>query len=123
MKANTPQTRKAKGRRLTQEVCFQIWAYIQRWWGPLNASDVKTVPSGVQGVDVWLSEAAQSYFPFSVECKNQEALNIWACLKQAEKNTSHDTVPLLVFKRNGSKIYACLPFDDFLLSLGRAKVS
>ena len=52
-------------------------------------------------------------FPFSVECKNQEKLNIWSALEQAEDN-SNNHIPLVVFKRNRSKTYAVLEFDSLL---------
>ena len=39
---------------------------------------------GDSGEDILLSPAARKLFPFSVECKNQEKLNIWSSLEQAE---------------------------------------
>ena len=44
---------------------------------------------------------------------NQEQLNIWKSMEQAEKNCEGLT-PLLIFKRNGTKIYAALEISDFL---------
>jgi len=52
-------------------------------------------------------------FPFSVECKNQEKLNIWSSLEQAEINSGKHA-PLVIFKRNRSKTYAVLEFDKLL---------
>ena len=43
----------------------------------------------------------------------QEKLNIWDSLKQAESNAGKHT-PLLVFKRNRSKIYATIEFERLL---------
>ena len=51
--------------------------------------------------------------PFAFECKNQEKLNIWESLKQAESN-SQKGKPVLVFKRNRSKTYAVLEIQDFI---------
>ena len=48
-----------------------------------------------------------------MECKNQEKLNIWGALEQAEEN-SGDHAPLVIFKRNRSKTYAVLEFDKLL---------
>jgi hypothetical protein len=69
-----------------------------------------------------LSPAAQWVFPFYVECKNQEALNIWTALEQAEKGALRDSlnrppkyeIPLVIFRRNSTKPYAVLPFNDFM---------
>ena len=63
--------------------------------------------------DVLLSPAARKLFPFAVECKNQEKLNIWSSLEQAETNSGKH-IPLLVFKRNRSKTYAVLEFGKLL---------
>ena len=63
--------------------------------------------------DILLSPAARRLFPFSVECKNQEKLNIWSSLEQAETNSGKHT-PLLIFKRNRTKTYAVLEFDKLL---------
>lgn len=68
---------------------------------------------GEHGMDVQLSPSARKHFPFAIECKNQEALNIWKSLEQAENNCEGLT-PLLIFKRNKSKIYATLEITDFL---------
>ena len=64
-------------------------------------------------MDVQLSPSARKIFSFAIECKNQEALNIWKSLEQAEANCE-GLVPLLIFKRNKSKIYATLEISDFL---------
>ena len=68
---------------------------------------------GASGEDILLSPAARKLFPFSVECKAQEKLNIWSALEQAEENSSGHT-PLLIFKRNRTKTYAVLEFDKLL---------
>jgi len=68
---------------------------------------------GDSGEDILLSPAARKLFPFSVECKNQEKINIWSSLEQAETNSGKHT-PLLVFKRNRSKTYAVLQLDDLM---------
>jgi hypothetical protein len=52
-----------------------------------------------------LSPAARNLFPYSVEAKNVEKLNIWSALDQAAENSREDSNPLLFFKRNRSKLY------------------
>ena len=44
---------------------------------------------------------------------NQEKINIWESLNQAEEN-SGDYPPVLIFKRNRSKTYAVLELEDFI---------
>ena len=68
---------------------------------------------GMSGEDIVLSPAAKKVIPYSIECKNQERLNLWGSLEQAEGN-SQDRQPVLVFKRNRSKVYVALDFEHFL---------
>ena len=68
---------------------------------------------GAGGVDVKLSEKAAKEFPFSVECKNVERLQIWNALEQAEAN-KEDLDAMVVFKRNRSKVYCVIEFDKLL---------
>ncbi len=68
---------------------------------------------GESGEDIKLSPAAQKLIKCSFECKNQEKLQIWKSLEQAEENCN-DREPVLVFKRNHSKTYAVINFNYFL---------
>jgi len=67
----------------------------------------------MSGEDIVLSPAAKKVIKYSFECKNQERLNLWKSLEQAETNCE-DRNPVLVFKRNRSKIYVALEFDHFI---------
>lgn len=98
---------KAKGRRLALEVKTLLHKHVP----VLDGDDIRVTPSGVPGVDIQFSPHAKHFYPISIECKNQESLQIWAALAQAETNTEKDTAPVLFFKRNNSKIYACLDAD------------
>ena len=79
----------------------------------LEPDDIRSAIMGESGEDIKLSPAARKLIPYSFECKNQEALNIWSSLEQAEIN-SDKHIPLVVFKRNRSKTYAVLEFDKLL---------
>ena len=68
---------------------------------------------GMSGEDIVLSPAAKKAIRYSFECKNQERLNLWKSLEQAESNCE-DRSPVLVFKRNRSKTYVALEFDHFI---------
>ena len=101
---------KNKGKRLQNKIRDLI---LEKFNAKLELDDVRSITMGDSGEDILLSPAARRLFPFSVECKNQEKLNIWSALVQAEEN-SGDHAPLVIFKRNRSKTYAVLEFDKLL---------
>lgn len=80
----------------------------------LPPEDVKPAVMGESGADIKLSASAKEVFPFSLECKNQERLNIWQALEQAEGNSGFNLYPAVIFKRNHSEIYIAMEFEDFL---------
>ena len=100
---------KNKGKRLQNKVRDLILEKFKK----LESDDVRSTTMGDSGEDVLLSPAARKLFPFSVECKNQEKLNIWSALEQAEEN-SKKHIPMVIFKRNRSKTYAVLEFKELL---------
>ena len=102
---------KNKGKRLQNDVRDLILETFKE----LEPDDVRSTTMGDSGEDVLLSPAARKLFPFSVECKNQEKLNIWSSLEQAEDNAGPH-IPLLVFKRNRSKTYVAMNID-YLMDL------
>jgi len=107
--AKTVQSRKAKGRKLQQYVADKI----RKLFSELTERDVKSTPMGVSGDDIQLSEAAAKKFPFSIEAKNTEKLNIWAALEQSVSENRKLT-PLVIFKRNRSDVFCAMKFDDLL---------
>lgn len=110
-----PSSAKAKGRRLQQEVRDAILAAFPT----LEPGDVRSTSMGASGEDILLSPAAFRLVPFAIECKNQEALNIWAALAQAAEHSPQEN-GIVVFKRNKSMTYVALRFDHFLELLQRA---
>ena len=100
---------KAKGRRLQQKVRDLLLETFTE----LEPDDIRSTSMGVSGEDLQLSPAARKLIPFAIECKNQEKLNVWDSLKQAEEN-SGDYSPVLIFKRNRSKTYAVVNIDKFI---------
>ena len=79
----------------------------------IHPEDIKTadVSMGESGEDIIM--ARQARFPFSVECKAHERLNMRDAIKQAEDN-SGDHTPIVIFKRNRSKTYVTIELDNFL---------
>ena len=100
---------KAKGRRLQQKVRDLLLETFTE----LEPDDIRSTSMGVSGEDLQLSPAARKLIPFAIECKNQEKLNVWDSLKQAEEN-SGDYDPVLIFKRNRSKTYAVINIEKFI---------
>ena len=100
---------KAKGRRLQNKIRDLLLEEFKE----LEPDDIRTAIMGETGEDIKLSPAARRKIPYSFECKNQEKLNIWESLKQAEEN-SGDYPPVLIFKRNRSKTYVTLELEEFL---------
>ena len=74
---------KAKGRRLQQKVRDLLLETFTE----LEPDDIRSTSMGVSGEDLQLSPAARKLIPFAIECKNQEKLNVWDSLKQAEENS------------------------------------
>ena len=104
-----PRSAKNKGKRLQNKVRDLLLETFNQ----LEPDDVRSITMGDSGEDILLSPAARRLFPFSVECKNQEKLNIWSALEQAEDNSGNH-IPLVIFKRNRTKTYAVLEFDNLL---------
>lgn len=104
---------KAKGRRGQQLVREMILTHFP----DLYPEDVLSTQMSGTGTDIKLSHAAKQKFPYSIEVKTQEKINIWASLKQAESNTSEDTNSILFFKRNNSKMYVTIEADHFFFLL------
>ena len=103
-------SRKSKGRRLQNKIRDLL---LEHFSDELENDDIRCAIMGESGEDLKLSPAARKLIPYSFECKNQEKLNIWDSLEQAEKN-SDGYDPVLIFKRNRSKTYVVLEISDFL---------
>ena len=91
------QSAKAKGRRL------------QQWFRDLlieklgvHPEDIESRSMGAGGEDLIMARAAREKFPYSIECKNQEAINIWKSYEQAKENAG-EYEPIVVLKRNNVK--------------------
>jgi len=79
----------------------------------LETNDIESQVMGMSGEDIVLSPAAKRAIKYSFECKNQERLNLWKSLEQAESNCDNRH-PVLVFKRNRTKTYVAIEFDHFI---------
>lgn len=108
-------SRKQKGRSL-QKMIVQT---ILRFFPSLTTNEVSSRSMGAPGTDILLSESALKLFPYSCESKNQETLNVWAAIGQAESNRKRGTEPLVIIKRNHIQAYAVIPFEHFMELVSR----
>jgi len=112
----TPASAKQKGRLAQQHVAKRICETFS-----LLECDVKSLPMGSQGADVWLSSEALRKFPFAIEVKKQEKLNVHEAFLQAIEHWKKvgdeygpEIYPLLVHSKNRSEVLATLRLDDLL---------
>lgn len=111
MVATTPQSRKSKGRSFQQYVV----AEILKKYVDLTPHDVWSISMGASGLDIKLSEAAREVFPFGVECKRKESINVHNDFKQARANANKENLfPLLVSKRNHESALVTMEFKTFM---------
>jgi len=102
-----PQSAKAKGRML------------QKWFTQLlieeldlDPDDLESRPMGSGGEDIIMGKQSREVFPYSIECKNQEAVNVWKAYAQAEQNCK-GYEPLVVIKRNHHKPLVLIDAEHF----------
>ena len=102
------QSAKSKGRRL------------QQWFRDLlieklnvHPEDIESRSMGAGGEDLIMARSARKKFPYSIECKNQEKVNIWDAYEQAEEN-SKNYEPIVVLKRNNTKPLVLIDADYFV---------
>jgi hypothetical protein len=105
-----PQSAKAKGRRLQQWVRDQLIEQLE-----VHPEDIESRSMGAGGEDLIMARDARQKFPFSIECKNQEKLNIWDAYEQACAN-SGDYEPIVFIKKNGKKPLVVLDAEYFIRS-------
>ena len=92
-----PQSAKAKGRRLQQQFRELLIEELG-----IHPEDIESRSMGAGGEDLIMARAARQKFPYSIECKNVEKLNVWEAYKQAEEN-SKNYEPVVVMKKNNHK--------------------
>ena len=103
-----PQSAKAKGRRLQQDVRNRLIEELD-----VHPEDIESRSMGASGEDLIMARAARAKFPCSIECKNQEKVNVWESYKQAESNCK-DYEPIVVLKRNKHKPLVLVDAEYFV---------
>jgi hypothetical protein len=102
------QSAKAKGRNLQKWVVNKLIETFE-----IHPEDIKSCSMGAGGEDVVMARAAREKFPFSVECKNVERLNVWEAYDQAKANCN-GYEPLVIMKKNHKKPLVVLDAEHFI---------
>ena len=102
------QSAKAKGRRLQQWFRDLLIEKLD-----IHPEDIESRSMGAGGEDLIMARAAREKFPYSIECKNQESVNLWKSYDQAKEN-SKDYEPVVVLKRNNSKPLVLVDAEYFV---------
>lgn len=102
------QSAKAKGRRFQQWVRDKLIEVLD-----IHPEDIESRSMGAGGEDLIMARAAREKFPYSIECKNQESVNIWKSYEQAQEN-SGNYEPIVVLKRNNTKPLVLVDADYFV---------
>lgn len=101
------QSRKAKGRRLQQQFMQLLIEKLD-----IDPEDIESRSMGAGGEDLIMSKAARDKFPYSIECKNQERMNIWQAWEQANNNKGIYE-PLVVIKKEWCKTISSIRCREF----------
>ena len=110
-----PQSAKAKGRRLQQQFRDLLIEKLD-----IHPEDIESRSMGAGGEDLVMASAAREKFPFSIECKNVEKLNVWEAYNQAKENSTpsrlsgNEYEPLVVMKKNNHKALVVLDAEKFV---------
>ena len=107
--ALTPQSAKAKGRRLQQWCRDRLYINFKS----LKAGDVLSTSMGANGEDILLSPAARKLFPYSVECKANAKNAIYKVMEQATANCPKNATPLAIVKADRRPPLAVVDAEHF----------
>src|SRR6056300_913585 len=99
---------KAKGRRLQQWMRSLLIEKLD-----IHPEDLESRSMGASGDDVVMARAAREKFPFSIECKNVEKLNVWDAYEQAEANKGKYE-PIVVMRKNNKKALVVIDAEYFV---------
>lgn len=81
----------------------------------LKVGDIVSRSMGAAGEDLMMSPKAMMVFPFIIECKNCESLNVRKVFDEHyAKYTKREGLKLLVHSKNHSETLVTLRWKDFL---------
>jgi hypothetical protein len=102
------QSAKAKGRRLQQEFRKLLIEELN-----IHPEDIESRSMGAGGEDLIMARAAREKFPYSIECKNVEKLNVWDAYDQASSNKGNYE-PIVVMRKNNKKALVVIDAEYFV---------
>ena len=103
-----PQSAKGKGRRFQQWVRDMLIEHRN-----IHPEDIESRSMGAGGEDLIMARDARSKFPFSIECKNVEKLNVYEAYSLAEANSGNHE-PILFMKKNRKKPLVVVDAEWFI---------
>jgi len=106
------QSAKAKGRNLQKWVREQLIEKLE-----IHPEDIESRSMGAGGEDLIMARSARQKFPFSIECKNVEKLNVWDAYEQAKSNCN-GYEPIVVMKKNHKKPLVVIDAEYFIKNFG-----
>lgn len=110
----TPASKKAKGRKLQQDVC----KIILEEFPCLEEDDVLSTSMGANGVDIKLSPAALKKVPLAIECKSLNKMVLYNWYEQSTSNAKKGTEPIVVAKANRKKPLVIVDAEYFFKLMG-----
>tara|TARA_R110000824_G_scaffold43088_6_gene126392 strand:- start:1328 stop:1660 length:333 start_codon:yes stop_codon:yes gene_type:complete len=102
------QSAKAKGRKFQNWVRDKLIAVLS-----IHEEDIESRSMGANGEDLIMAQSARKRFPYSIECKNQERINVWNAYNQADVN-SGQYEPVVFIKKNKHKPLAVVDAEYFI---------
>ncbi len=116
---------KAKGRELQQWVCRQLSSVFGV---PYNQQDdqcpIHAREMGQSGVDVILRGELRKKFPFAIECKNANELNLTSAIQQAMNNGKKEGLRwMLIFRTKAlAEVVVMVSWETFLQIFERGRI-
>ena len=107
------QSAKAKGRKLQQWMRNLLIEKLE-----VHPEDIESRSMGAGGEDLIMARAAREKFPMSIECKNQEKVNVWKAYTQCDMNAK-DYEPVVVIKKNNFKPLVVVDAEYFINLFGK----
>ena len=103
---------KAKGREFQKLIARGLAQVLGLVYG--TDQDVGSRGMGQQGTDIVMSAEARRRFPYAVECKNQETVNLWGAVRQARANCPEGMSWLVAIKKNRERPIIVMDWVAFL---------
>lgn len=103
------QSSKAKGRSAVVWVKNMLHTCLN-----IRMEDMHVKATSQIGEDLFLSPNARADFPFTIEVKNVERLQIFAALAQAEANATPDYPAVVFFKRANTPMFVAMNAATFM---------